>query len=61
VSGPRGVPDSQLSATSEYDFATNTSRARLHYYDGSIQAGSWSPLVCNTEQYIQVSKYYIYL
>ncbi|CAH1785637.1 unnamed protein product [Owenia fusiformis] len=56
VSGPNGVPDSNLTASSVLDIYHQPYRARLGTPDNSFpeERGAWVPLQQNTEQWIQV-------
>ncbi|CAH1801960.1 unnamed protein product [Owenia fusiformis] len=56
VSGPNGVLDSALTASSEFDSLHGPDRARLGTQEElpGIGSGSWSPAVLNTDQWIQV-------
>ena len=64
VSGPNGVSDSQLSASSQLSYPPNNdgpSRGRLFtdavkYSNGTYLHGAWSAGINNQRQYIQVGE-----
>jgi len=59
ISGPRGIPDSQLSASSTHNNGGNLhdpKYGRLHFYSGGTKpAAAWSARTNNDQQFIEVS------
>ena len=59
ISGPRGVPDAQLSASSALTFSNNAHRARLYleikkYPNGFMLEGAWTANTSDKQPYIEV-------
>ncbi|XP_045208431.2 uncharacterized protein LOC123560269 [Mercenaria mercenaria] len=59
ISGPRGIPDSQLSASSRLSLSNNAHRARLFleidkYPSGFTLEGGWTAASNDTQPWIQV-------
>lgn len=59
ISGPHGVPDAQLSASSALTFSNNAHRARLYleikkYPNGFMLEGAWTANTSDKQPYIEV-------
>ena len=54
VSGPLVVPDSNLTASSEFDAGHNAASARLHAIATGKSLSCWRPKTSDTNQWIQV-------
>jgi len=62
VSGPRGVPDGQLSASSQETISSNAHRGRLYtgtykYPNGYYLEGAWTADPADTQPWLQASEH----